>query len=61
MSRPLRVLVIAALSLAAVVVVVFAVAWFMVPRDWIDREARRQVSQMKGAAVRWTRRCAATR
>ena len=55
MSRPLRVLVIAALSLAAVVVVVFAVAWFMVPRDWIDREARRQVSQMKGAAVRWTR------
>jgi len=55
MSRPLRILVITALSVAAVVVVVFAIAWFMMPRDWIDREARRQVSQMKGAAVRWTR------
>ncbi|HMI32066.1 MAG TPA: hypothetical protein VK527_10030, partial [Candidatus Limnocylindrales bacterium] len=37
------------------VVLVFAAAWFLMPRDWIDREARRQVSQMKGSTVRWTR------
>ena len=55
MSRPVRIAVIAVLSLAALVVLVFAIAWSLMPRDWIDREARRQVAQMKGAAVKWTR------
>ena len=55
MSRPLRIVLIAAAALVAVVVVVFAIAWFAMPKDWIDQEARRQVAQMKGASVRWTR------
>jgi len=35
------------------VAAVFAVAWFAMPRDWIDQQARLQVATMKGATVRW--------
>ncbi|HXL15537.1 MAG TPA: AsmA-like C-terminal region-containing protein [Methylomirabilota bacterium] len=55
MSRPLRIAFVAALGAAAAAALVFAAAWFLMPRDWIDSEARRQAAQMKGATVRWTR------
>ncbi len=55
MSRALRILLVAAAAVAGGIVLVFAVAWFLMPRDWVDQQARRQASQMKGASVRWTR------
>ncbi len=55
MSRLLRTVILALLGVAVLVVIVFAVAWFSMPRGWIDAQARSQVSQMKGASVRWTR------
>ena len=55
MSRPLRIVLLAGAALVAVVVVVFAIAWFAMPKDWIDQQAQRRVAQMKGASVRWTR------
>jgi hypothetical protein len=55
LSRGLRIAAIAAASLLGVVVLVFALAWALMPRDWIERQALRQASQMKGAAVQWKR------
>ena len=55
MSRGLRIAAIAAASLLGVIVLIFALAWALIPRDWIERQALRQASQMKGAAVRWKR------
>jgi hypothetical protein len=54
-TRPLRRVLIAVGGLLALLVAVFAAAWFLMPKDWIDREARRQAALMKGATVRWTR------
>jgi hypothetical protein len=53
-SRPLRIALAAVLGVAAALALVFAAAWFLMPRDWIDSEARRQAAQMKGMTVRWT-------
>ncbi len=55
MSKPVRIALVAALGAVAAVALVFAAAWFLMPRDWIDQEARRQAAQMKGMTVRWTR------
>jgi len=55
LSRGLRIAAIAAASVLGVIVLVFALAWALIPRDWIERQALRQASQMKGAAVRWKR------
>lgn len=55
MNRAVRIAMIAVLAAAGLVALVFALAWSLMPRDWIDRQARIQVSQVKGAAVRWTR------
>ncbi|HZE19172.1 MAG TPA: hypothetical protein VE402_03545, partial [Candidatus Angelobacter sp.] len=53
MSRPVRLLGLVAGGLAVLVAAVFAIAWFAMPRDWIDQQARLQVATMKGATVRW--------
>ena len=55
MSRPLRIALVVAGGAVVAATVVFAAAWFLMPRDWIDSEARRQAAQMKGMTVRWTR------
>jgi hypothetical protein len=54
-SRPFRIALMVAAGAVVAVTVVFAAAWFLMPRDWIDSEARRQAAQMKGMTVRWTR------
>jgi len=54
-SRPLRIALVVAGGAVVAATVVFAAAWFLMPRDWIDSEARRQAAQMKGMTVRWTR------
>jgi hypothetical protein len=54
-ARPIRIaLVVAGLAALAFIVLV-AAAWFLMPKDWIDREAKRQAAQIKGATVRWDR------
>jgi len=55
LSRGLRIAALAAASLFGVVVLVFALAWALMPRDWIERQALHQASQMKGVAVQWKR------
>ena len=55
MPRVLRIgLVIAASLLGLLAVAVFA-AWLLMPKDWIDQEAKRQAARIEGATVRWTR------
>ena len=55
MTRALRVMLIVAGSLAGLLAVGLAAAWFLIPRDWIDREAQRQAARLSGATVRWKR------
>ncbi len=55
MPRALRIFLIAAGSLLGLVVVVFALAWFLMPKEWINREAQRQAGRLSGATVRWKR------
>lgn len=55
MPRFLRV----ALSVLGIAVAVLALlvvaAWFLMPKDWIDQEARRQAGHVAGATIRWDR------
>src|SRR5439155_13149630 len=53
MSRGFRILAVAMSSLLAVLAVLFALAWTLIPRDWIERQALRQASRIQGATVRW--------
>ena len=55
MSRGFRILAVAISSLLAVLAILFALAWTLMPRDWIERQALRQASRIQGAAVRWKR------
>ncbi|HET9952288.1 MAG TPA: AsmA-like C-terminal region-containing protein [Candidatus Eisenbacteria bacterium] len=52
-SRLVRIGLIAAGSLVGLVVLVLGLAYAFMPRDWIDKEARRQAALMSGAAVSW--------
>ena len=52
-SRLLRIGLIAAGSLVALVVLVLGLAFAFMPRDWIDKEAQRQAAQVSGASVSW--------
>jgi hypothetical protein len=53
-ARALRIgLIVCGLLLGLLAVVVLA-AWFLMPKDWIDQEARRQAARIEGATVRWT-------
>jgi len=49
-----RAILLVLLGLAGLVLAVFAAAWFLMPRDWIDQQARRQAASVRGATVRWT-------
>ncbi len=55
MPRPLRILLIAAVVAFGLALVVLAAAWFLMPKDWIDQEARRQAARIQGSTVRWTK------
>lgn len=55
MLRLVRILLVATGSLVLLAALGVALAWFLMPRDWIDREARRQAAQIRGATVRWGR------
>ena len=55
MTGPRRAILFALLGLVASVLLVFAAAWFPMPKEWIDQQARRQAALVHGATVRWTR------
>jgi len=55
MPRALRIaLIVGGLLVGLLAVAVFA-AWLLMPKDWIDQEAKRQAARIEGATVRWTR------
>jgi hypothetical protein len=53
--KPLRIALFAAAGLAALCVLVVGLAWALMPRDWIQQEARRQAARMSNARVAWAR------
>ena len=55
MPKALRLVLLAAGGLLALLVAVIAAAWFLMPRDWIDKEARKIASGIPGATLRWNR------
>ncbi len=55
MARALRIAVSVLGIGAAVLALLVLAAWFLMPKDWIDREAKRQAAQVHGATVRWNR------
>jgi len=55
MSKILRLGAIAAAAGLALFVVVIGLAWALMPRDWIQQEARRQASRMSNARIQWAR------
>lgn len=55
MARMRRMLLIALASLVGLVVVVYAAAYFLMPKDFIQKQAMRMASRMQGGTVRWQR------
>lgn len=53
--KPLRIAVIAAAGFVALLVILFAAAWALMPRDLIQQEARRQAGRMSNAKIQWKR------
>lgn len=53
MKRPLRILSIAAGAILGLTGLVFAFGLMLLPRDFIDRQAVRLASQVRGATVHW--------
>jgi hypothetical protein len=54
MPRALRIGLIAGGVLLGLFAILLLAAWLLMPKDWIDLEARRQAARMEGATVRWT-------
>lgn len=55
MPRALRIALVVAVLALGLLVAVLAAAWFLMPKDWIDQEARRQAARIQGCTVRWTK------
>jgi AsmA-like C-terminal region len=55
MPRLLRIVLIIVASLFGLVAIATLAAWILMPKDWIDQEAKRQAARIEGATVRWTR------
>ncbi|HLQ65642.1 MAG TPA: AsmA-like C-terminal region-containing protein [Candidatus Limnocylindrales bacterium] len=53
--RPIRVALAAVGIVIGLVCVVFAAAWVLMPRDFIQTEARRMVARTSNAQIRWTK------
>jgi hypothetical protein len=53
--KPVRIALFALAGFLALLLVVFATAWALMPREWIQQEARRQVGRMSQARVQWKR------
>ena len=54
MRRALRIGLIVISSLLALLGIAVCAAWLLMPKDWIDQEAKRQAARIEGATVRWT-------
>ncbi|MBI4364243.1 MAG: hypothetical protein HY568_02340, partial [Candidatus Latescibacteria bacterium] len=55
MKRWLKIAVVVVGTGVAALALLFALAWILMPRDWIEREAKRQASRMSGVAIHWNR------
>ena len=55
MSPGRRKLLLVAGSLVALVLVVYAAAYFLIPKDFVQTQAMRMASRMQGGTVRWQR------
>ena len=55
MSRSRRILLTVAASLVGLAVVVYAAAYFLIPKDFVQNQAMRIASRMQGGTVRWQR------
>lgn len=55
MPRAVRTALIAAGALVGLVVIVFAAALLLIPRDWIEKQARAQAEKIPGMTVTWAR------
>lgn len=53
--RPVRIAALAVAGVAALFAVLLGLAWALMPRDWIQQEARRQAGRMGHARVGWAR------
>ena len=53
--KVVRVLLVAVAGVVALLVVIVMAAWFLMPRDWIDKEARKVAAGIPGATLRWER------
>lgn len=53
MPRPLRIVLIGVAALAGVAVLVIALAWAFLPRDWVSKEAQKQAAAVSGADIKW--------
>src|SRR6185295_11285501 len=54
MARPVRIVLTVVGSLLGLLAIAVLAAWFLMPKDWIDKEARRQAARIEGSTVRWT-------
>src|SRR5712692_8511992 len=54
MGRALRIGLIVLGSLLGLLAAAIVAAWVLMPKDWIDQEAKRQVGRIQGATVRWS-------
>jgi hypothetical protein len=52
MPRALRIVLVTAASIVGILVVGLALAWFLMPKEWINKEAQRQAGRLSGATVR---------
>src|SRR5262245_10575108 len=50
-----RRILIAAGAVLGLVVLLYAAAYFLIPKDWIEQQARIQAGKVQGATIRWDR------
>jgi len=50
-----RTLLIVAGSIVGLIVLLYAAAFFLIPKDWIDQQARIQAGKVQGATIHWDR------
>lgn len=53
--KPLRIAILAIAGAFALFGLMIGLAWALMPRDWIQQEARRQATRMSNARVEWAR------
>lgn len=53
MTQTRRTILIVAGSIVGLIVLVYAAAFFLIPKDWIEQQARIQAGKVQGATIHW--------